>query len=104
MREASAIVLAGGRSERMGQPKAMLRFGEKTLLEVIVGRLLKSFPEVVVVAGAEGGPDSSRSPTRPARGSSTTRSRSRARCPRSSSASTSAWVIRPLSAPATCRC
>ena len=46
----SAIVLAGGRSQRMGQPKAMLKFGEATLLEVIVGRLINVFKEVIVVA------------------------------------------------------
>ena len=46
----SAIVLAGGRSQRMGQPKAMLKFGEATLLEVIVGRLINAFKEVIVVA------------------------------------------------------
>ena len=46
----SAVVLAGGRSQRMGRPKATLRFGENTLLEVIVGRLKNAFKEVIVVA------------------------------------------------------
>jgi molybdenum cofactor guanylyltransferase len=48
--EPSAIVLAGGRSRRMGRPKAALNFGELTLLELIVRRLRKSFSEIVVVA------------------------------------------------------
>jgi len=34
----------------MGRPKATLRFGEATLLEVIVGRLKNAFKEVIVVA------------------------------------------------------
>ncbi len=46
----SAIVLAGGRSRRMGRPKASLKFGELTLLDLIVLRLGKSFSEIVVVA------------------------------------------------------
>ncbi len=46
----SAVVLAGGRSRRMGRPKATLKFGEETLLEVIVGRLKNAFKEVIVVA------------------------------------------------------
>ncbi len=46
----SAIVLAGGRSQRMGRPKAALKFGDATLLEVIVGRLKNAFKEIIVVA------------------------------------------------------
>jgi molybdenum cofactor guanylyltransferase len=48
--EPGAMVLAGGRSQRMGTLKAELKFGEATLLDVIVGRLKKAFREVVVVA------------------------------------------------------
>lgn len=50
--QASAIVLAGGRSERMGQPKALLRFGAETLIEHIVRVLAPAFGEVIVVAAA----------------------------------------------------
>jgi molybdopterin-guanine dinucleotide biosynthesis protein A len=49
----SAIVVAGGQSSRMGQPKAILRFGKHTLLERIVAELQPSFSEVIVVAAPE---------------------------------------------------
>jgi molybdenum cofactor guanylyltransferase len=48
--EPSAIVLAGGRSQRMGRPKPSLKFGDLTLLDLIVRRLRKSFSEIVIVA------------------------------------------------------
>jgi molybdopterin-guanine dinucleotide biosynthesis protein A len=48
--EASAVVLAGGRSARMGEPKAALRFGSATLLERVVGELKSAFDDVVIVA------------------------------------------------------
>jgi molybdopterin-guanine dinucleotide biosynthesis protein A len=50
----SAIVLAGGRSLRMGQQKAGLRFGESTLLEHTIAELGKSFDDIVVVAAPAG--------------------------------------------------
>jgi len=50
---ASAIVLAGGRSARMGRPKAMLRIGASTLIERTAGELLRAFDDVVVVAAPE---------------------------------------------------
>ena len=50
---ASAIVLAGGRSARMGRPKAMLRIGTSTLIERTVAELLHAFDDVVVVAAPE---------------------------------------------------
>ena len=46
----SAVVLAGGRSSRMGRPKAMLPFGEEPLVALVVRRLAAVFPDVVVVA------------------------------------------------------
>ena len=51
--EFSAIVLAGGRSSRMGQPKATLTFYGQTLLERIVSRLRPAFDEIVIVAAPE---------------------------------------------------
>ena len=45
-----ALVLAGGRSTRMGRDKATLPFGDETLLERIVGRLRPLVEEVVVVS------------------------------------------------------
>jgi molybdopterin-guanine dinucleotide biosynthesis protein A len=52
-REAGAIVLAGGRSARMGTPKAMLDFAGTTLVERIVAELSKSYDEIVVAAAPE---------------------------------------------------
>jgi len=46
----SAIVLAGGRSARMGRPKATLSFGAETVVERIVGELARSFDQIVIVA------------------------------------------------------
>jgi molybdopterin-guanine dinucleotide biosynthesis protein A len=46
----TAIVLAGGRSSRMGRPKAMLAFDNEPLIVHIVATLQRLFPEVVVVA------------------------------------------------------
>jgi len=50
---AGAIVLAGGRSSRMGQAKATLRFGGVPLIERIVTELSREFDEIVVVAAPE---------------------------------------------------
>ena len=50
---ASAIILAGGRSARMGQPKATLRLGGMTLIERTVGELARAFDDIVVVAAPE---------------------------------------------------
>jgi molybdopterin-guanine dinucleotide biosynthesis protein A len=46
----SAIVLAGGKSARMGTPKAMLQFGPTTMLNRVIGELGRGFREIVVVA------------------------------------------------------
>jgi molybdopterin-guanine dinucleotide biosynthesis protein A len=50
--EASLLVLAGGRSSRMGQPKALLPVAAGTLLEWVVMRLAASFGEVLLSVGA----------------------------------------------------
>lgn len=44
------MILAGGRSRRMGTPKALLPFGCETLLERLVRLLATEFAEVLVVA------------------------------------------------------
>jgi molybdopterin-guanine dinucleotide biosynthesis protein A len=46
----SAIVLAGGRSSRMGLPKAALPFGRSTNLERLFDKFRGSFAEIIVVA------------------------------------------------------
>jgi molybdopterin-guanine dinucleotide biosynthesis protein A len=51
--DATAIVLAGGRSSRMGTPKALLLFDDEPLIVHIVATLQRMFAEVVVV-GAPG--------------------------------------------------
>lgn len=47
---ASAIILAGGRSARMGTAKAALRFGDESLIERLIGELRREFEDIVVVA------------------------------------------------------
>ncbi len=47
----AAVVLAGGRSRRLGRDKAELPWEGRTLLEVVAARLAGLFGEVVVVGG-----------------------------------------------------
>src|SRR5690606_19445139 len=47
------IVLCGGRSSRMGQPKAWLSFGEQTVLQRVVDVLRGVVDPVVVVAAPD---------------------------------------------------
>lgn len=46
----SAIILAGGRSSRMGLPKAVLPFGAVSILEHLIATLRGAFDEIIVVA------------------------------------------------------
>jgi len=48
--EATAIVLAGGQSSRMGRPKALLPFADQPLIVQIVKTLQHRFTQIVVVA------------------------------------------------------
>ena len=53
-RQVAAIVLAAGRSTRMGAPKPLLPWGRTTLLGEVVNRLSQcAVSEIVVVTGAE---------------------------------------------------
>ena len=51
--DATAVVLAGGKSSRMGRPKALLPFHGEPLIAHIVRRLQRLFPDIVVVAAPE---------------------------------------------------
>lgn len=47
-----AVVLAAGRSQRMGQPKMVLPWGERTVIEHVVAEIAKAgVSEIVVVTG-----------------------------------------------------
>ncbi len=46
----TGIVLAGGKSSRMGFNKALIEFGGRRLIEIAVDRLSGLFPEVLIVA------------------------------------------------------
>lgn len=47
-KDITAIVLAGGKSKRMGKEKALLHIGEKTLIEIIIDKLKTLFPEIII--------------------------------------------------------
>lgn len=47
------VVLCGGRSSRMGRPKALLQFGEETLLQRVVRIVSEVLDPVAVVAAAD---------------------------------------------------
>src|SRR5579864_3320257 len=49
----TAIVLAGGRSSRMGTPKALLLFDDEPLIVHVVATLQRLFADVVVVTAPE---------------------------------------------------
>src|SRR5262245_59514400 len=51
MTKAAGIVLCGGRSSRMGRPKAWLPFGDEVLLQRMV-RILSDVVEPIVVVAA----------------------------------------------------
>lgn len=51
---AAGVVLAGGRSTRMGQSKAQLPWGEKSLLAHVVGRVAEAVDGPLVVVRAPG--------------------------------------------------
>ncbi len=52
-RNACAVILAGGKSSRMGRPKALLPFDNEPLIVHIVRALKSMFAEAVVVAAPE---------------------------------------------------
>jgi molybdopterin-guanine dinucleotide biosynthesis protein A len=48
--EVSGIILAGGKSSRIGQEKAFLRIRGRPLIERTVAELSKVFPEIIIVS------------------------------------------------------
>jgi molybdenum cofactor guanylyltransferase len=46
--DCTAIILAGGDSQRMGRDKASLPLGEQTLLQHVIATMQKTFPHVIV--------------------------------------------------------
>ncbi|WP_336703242.1 molybdenum cofactor guanylyltransferase [Chryseobacterium indologenes] len=53
-----AIVLAGGQSSRMGQDKALMKLGEKSVIEHVIDNLSKVFDEVYISGNHSNYPDS----------------------------------------------
>jgi molybdenum cofactor guanylyltransferase len=50
MLSASAIILAGGQSHRMGKPKAALMFDNSTILERLIAELGRDFDDILIMA------------------------------------------------------
>lgn len=44
-----ALILAAGESKRMGKPKLLLPFGDKTIIETVIGNIVKSKADKVLV-------------------------------------------------------
>ncbi|QUH20634.1 molybdenum cofactor guanylyltransferase [Alkaliphilus sp. B6464] len=51
-KKVTALVLAGGNSTRMGQNKALLKIGSKSLIEIVVEKLQNLFDEIIVVTNS----------------------------------------------------
>jgi molybdopterin-guanine dinucleotide biosynthesis protein A len=51
--EYSAVILAGGKSSRMGRPKADLKFEAASMLDYIVSEMTRVFNELIVMVAEE---------------------------------------------------
>jgi len=51
---ATAIILAGGRSSRMMTDKALLSVKGEKLIEIIINRIKKNFPEILISSSTKG--------------------------------------------------
>lgn len=51
--DAGAVILVGGKSSRMGRPKALLPFDGEPLIAHVVRKLQTIFPEVIIVAAPD---------------------------------------------------
>ncbi len=50
MNSITGIILAGGKNSRFGTDKALLKLGNKTIVEIIAGQLKKVFNEILIIA------------------------------------------------------
>ena len=53
VKDRGCIILCGGKSSRMGSPKAMLPFGDQTLLQRVITCVENVCPSIVVVAAKD---------------------------------------------------
>ena len=44
------VILAGGRSKRMGQDKLLLKIDDKTLIEHTIDKVKKTLPNVIIIS------------------------------------------------------
>jgi len=50
MNTATGIILVGGKSSRFGSDKALVKFNNKTTIEIIAGMFIESFNEIIIIA------------------------------------------------------
>ena len=54
MNDIFAIVLAAGKSQRMGRPKMVLPFGSQTIIETVIDNIMKAgISDILVVTGSD---------------------------------------------------
>ena len=50
MNDITGVILAGGKSTRMGENKAFVPFAGKPIIEILIGRLSDIFKDVIIIA------------------------------------------------------
>lgn len=53
-KDITAIILAGGKSKRMGKEKALLHIGDRTIIDVLVEKLKSRFPKIILSTNSPG--------------------------------------------------